>query len=189
MDARRLSGSSSTTAPSSLPNALILFALGQRIPLRRRHQGLRRLAYSVPLASLYIDYVPTDSNIADVPSRWHVLRAVLQGLETGLADAAAEGGRQDESGLADNALCDGTSSRCSPGLVRTTRTIHASGVATDRCQQVASGWRTRTLYLMWVLCRYCDSVCVSTEELEAGRRRVTLVEMTSTRDQALAAVA
>ena len=23
------------------------------------------------IASLYIDYVPTDSNIADVPSRWH----------------------------------------------------------------------------------------------------------------------
>jgi hypothetical protein len=30
-----------------------------------------------------------------------------QGLETGLADAA-ESGRKDEPGLADNALCDGT---------------------------------------------------------------------------------
>ena len=27
------------------------------------------------LASLYIDYVPTDSNIADVPSRWHEMSA------------------------------------------------------------------------------------------------------------------
>ena len=27
------------------------------------------------LASLYIDYVPTDSNVADVPSRWHEMSA------------------------------------------------------------------------------------------------------------------
>jgi len=32
MDARRLSGSSSTTAPSLLPNALILFALDVGLP-------------------------------------------------------------------------------------------------------------------------------------------------------------
>ena len=39
---------------------------------------------------------------------WFSLCCVLlQGLETGLADAA-ESGRKDEPGLADNALCDGT---------------------------------------------------------------------------------